>query len=333
MGIIKQKQLVQTMALSLMFPEFACSSRPFAIHTPAFSRSAIRLAENDDGYSLSARVPGVAAAGVKVTVTDDAHLHIVAKSDDETVLLTRTMALPSDADPSTLSASCVDGVLEVQIHKLPVPEPAQIAVAATSPLPLEDPESAYEFRRALPGIPASEVKVAVEEGSIVSIEAKSAEYGSYSYRFTLPEHVDTAAISAHAANGVLHIRMPRQPRAEPVTVAVTSTAPMEDEADEEAHVSLATLRVPGYSANDIKLVAHEGRLALELSHKDGKSAEYWLLLPEELEDPSNLIAVCQDGILHIKYPKGALQQPVERSVEVSATRAENNLARDVDMQQ
>merc|ERR1711998_306741 len=161
MGIIKQKQLVQTMALSLMVPEFACSSRPFAIHTPAFSRSAIRLAENDDGYSLSARVPGVAAAGVKVTVTDDAH-------------------------PSTLSASCVDGVLEVQIHKLPVPEPAQIAVAATSPLPLEDPESAYEFRRALPGIPASEVKVAVEEGSIVSIEAKSAEYGSYSYRFTLP---------------------------------------------------------------------------------------------------------------------------------------------------
>merc|ERR1711998_694283 len=135
MGIIKQKQLVQTMALSLMVPEFACSSRPFAIHTPAFSRSAIRLAENDDGYSLSARVPGVAAAGVKVTVTDDAHLHIVAKSDDETVLLTRTMALPSDADPSTLSASCVDGVLEVQIHKLPVPEPAQIAVAATSPLP------------------------------------------------------------------------------------------------------------------------------------------------------------------------------------------------------
>merc|ERR1712138_135254 len=49
--------------------------------------------------------------------------------------------------------------------------------------------------------------------------------------------------------------------------------------------------------------------------------------------PSNLVAVCQDGILHIKYPKEALQQPVERSVEVSATRAEINHVKDVDMQQ
>merc|ERR1712227_363378 len=227
---------------------------------------------------------------------------------------------------------CVDGVLEVQLNKLIVP-PAQIAVDADSPLPLEDPESAYEFRRALPGIPASDVSVSLEEGSTVNIKAKSKDYGSYSYRFTLPEHVDTAAISAHCANGVLTIRMPRQPLPEPIAIAVSTVSPMEGEADGEAHVSLATLRVPGYSANDIKLVAHEGRLSLEPSHKDGKSAEYWLLLPEELEDPSNLIAVCQDGILHIKYPKGALQQPVERSVEVSATRAENNLARDVDMQQ
>merc|ERR1712137_360146 len=254
---------IQTMALSLMFPEYACSSRPFAIHRPAFSRSAIQLAEDEDGYRLSARVPGVAAAGVKVTVTDDAQLHIVAKSDSDETVIKRTMALPSDADPSTLNASCVDGVLEVQINKLPVPEPAQIEVAATSPVPLEDPDTAYEFRRALPGIPA----------------------------------------------------------------------PMEDGEDEEAHVSLATLRVPGYSANDIKLMAHEGRLSLEVSHKGDKSADYWLLLPEELKDPSNLVAVCQDGILHIKYPKEELQQRVERSVEVSATRAEINLAKDVDMQQ
>merc|ERR1712137_318942 len=319
-------------ALSLMFPEYACSSRPFAIHRPAFSRSAIQLAEDEDGYRLSARVPGVAAAGVKVTVTDDAQLHIVAKSDSDETVIKRTMALPSDADPSTLNASCVDGVLEVQINKLPVPEPAQIEVAATSPVPLEDPDTAYEFRRALPGIPASEVKVAVEEGSIVSIEAKSREYGSYSYRFTLPEHVDSAAISAHAANGVLQIRMPRQPRPEPVTVAVTSTAPMEDGEDEEAHVSLATLRVPGYSANDIKLMAHEGRLSIQLSRNGEKSADYWLLLPE-LKDSGNLIAVCQDGILSIKHPKDALQQPVERSVEVGTTRADKSLMGEVDMQQ
>merc|ERR1712146_234629 len=95
--------------------------------------------------------------------------------------------------------------------------------------------------------------------------------------------------------------------------------------DEAAHVSLATLRVPGYSADDIKLEAHEGRLSIELSScKGDKSGSYWLMLPEALKDPSDLIAVCQDGILGIKYPKTALRQPVERSVEISATRAEES---------
>merc|ERR1711959_668368 len=99
----------------------------------------------------------------------------------------------------------------------------------------------------------------------------------------------------------------------------------DDEADVEAHVSLATLRVPGYSADDIKLEAHEGRLSVELSRNGEKSADYWLLLPKELKDPSNLVAVCQDGILSIKHSKNALRQLVERSVEVSATRVESSV--------
>merc|ERR1712159_707351 len=114
--------------------------------------------------------------------------------------------------------------------------------------------------------------------------------------------------------------MPRQPLPEPVAIAVASTAPMEDEAD----VSLATLRVPGYSANDIKLEAHEGRLSIELSRDGKKSADYWLLLPEQLKDPSNLMAGCQDGILSIKHPKSALRLPIARSVEVGGTRASCN---------
>lgn len=321
------------MALSLMFPEFPCS-RPFAMHR-SFSRSAMQLSEDADSYTLRAHVPGVAASGVQVTVTD-AQLHICAKSDGDECLLKRTVTLPSDSDPSTLRVSCVDGVLEVQINKVAVPEPVQVAVEATSPLPLEDPESAYEFRRALPGIPASDVKVTIEEGSVVAIEAKSKSFGSYSYRFTLPEHVDVATISASCANGVLTIRLPRQPLPQPVAVAVASTAPMEDAADEaaETHVSLATLRVPGYSADSIKLEAHEGRLSIELScNGDKPAAAYWLLLPEDLKDPNDLVAVCQDGILSIKHPKHALRQPVERSVEVSATRAESSAAvGDVDMQ-
>jgi len=318
------------MALSLMFPDFV----PFAIHRPV-SRSALRLAEDDDSYTLRAHVPGVAASGVKVTVTDDAHINICARSDSDECLLKRTLALPDDSDPSTLRVSCVDGVLEVQINKVAVPAPVQVTVEAASPLPLEDPESAYEFRRALPGIPVSEVKVVIEEGSILGIEAKSTDFGSYSYRFTLPERIDVAAISASCANGMLTIRMPRQPLPQPVAITVTSTAPMEDGADEAAHVLLATLRVPGYSADDIKLEAHEGRLSIELSsHKGDKSGSYWLLLPEALKDPNDLIAVCQDGILGIKYPKSSVRQPVERSVEISATRAEESTAvGDVHMQQ
>jgi len=315
------------MALSLLFPEF--HPHPFALHRrPAFSRSAMQLADEDDSYRLTARVPGVPASGVKVTVTDDAQLHVVATSHNDETLLKRTVALPDDADPSTLRAFCVDGVLELKINKLAVPEPVQVAVEATSPTPLEDPESAYEFRRALPGIPASEVKVAIEEGSVVHIAAKSKGLGSYSYSFTLPQHVDVPAIAAYCANGMLTIRMPREPLPEPIAVAVASTAPMEDEADEQALLSLVALRVPGFSANDVKLEAHEGRLSLELSRNGDKSAEYWVSLPEDLKDPSELIAVCQDGILTIKYSKAALRQPIERSVEVSATRVEHDPIRD-----
>jgi len=317
------------MALSLMFPEF----RPFVVHRPAFSRSAIRLTEDDEGYKLSAHVPGVAASGVKVKVTDDAQLHVVARSNENEKLLNRTLALPDDADPSTLRASCVDGVLEVQIEKLAVPAPVEIAVQATSPMALEDPESAYEFKRSIPGIPASTVKVQIEEGSTVNIEAKSQGFGSYNYKFTLPEHVDAASIAAYCANGILTIRMPRKPLPKPITIAVAPTAPMEDGADETAtHVTLATLRLPGYSADDIKLEAHEGRLSIELLRDGDKhAAAYWVLLPTDLNDPRDLVAVCQDGILNIEYPKGVVKQPVARSVEVSATRARNLLAADADV--
>jgi len=315
------------MALSLMFPEF----RPFVAHRPAFSRSAIRLVEDDDGYKLSAHVPGVAASGVQVKVTNDTQLHVVARSNENEKLLNRTLALPDDADPSTLRASCVDGVLEVQIDKLAVPTPVEITVQATSPMALEDPESAYEFKRSIPGIPASTVKVQIEEGSTVNIEAKSQGFGSYTYKFTLPEHADAATITAYCANGILTIRMPRKPLPEPIGITVAPIAPMEADVDvTTTHVTLATLRVPGYSADDIKLKAHEGRLSIELLRNGDTAAAYWVLLPEDLNDPRNLVAVCQDGILNLKYPTGEIQQPVARTVEVSATRAENLLAADDD---
>lgn len=46
-------------------------------------------------------------------------------------------------------------------------------------------------------------------------------YGSFKRSFTLPDYLDDSKLDAHLADGVLTIRIPKQPKAKPRKVQIT----------------------------------------------------------------------------------------------------------------
>eukprot|EP00959_Pyramimonas_sp_CCMP1952_P338207 7082734-Pyramimonas_sp.AAC.1 len=62
----------------------------------------LRMIEDERSYKLIAAVPGVAADGVTLSVTDDGLLKVDAKStSDGREVLSRTLRLSEDADVNT----------------------------------------------------------------------------------------------------------------------------------------------------------------------------------------------------------------------------------------
>ena len=95
-------------------------------------------------------------------------------------------------------------------------------------------DAEYLIKADLPEVAREDVKVTVDEGAItISGERKSAVehkdekqhriescYGSFRRSFRLPEDADVAAIQAESRNGVLRVRVPKQPAARARTVEV-----------------------------------------------------------------------------------------------------------------
>jgi HSP20 family protein len=93
-------------------------------------------------------------------------------------------------------------------------------------------EDEIEFIADVPGVKADDVEVTVEKGNLVlrgarSFEAREKEqvmlgrpYGSFTRTFVLPDGVDEDNLTAHLADGVLTVRIPRLPKAKPRRVVV-----------------------------------------------------------------------------------------------------------------
>jgi len=110
--------------------------RPRVTHT-AYARASIW--EDKSAYHLELDLPGVAREGVELTL-EKGVLQIVAErkrpDEERTNLLeerdfgkvTRTFALPEQADPDGVSAELNEGVLHVTVAKVPEKLPKQIVV-------------------------------------------------------------------------------------------------------------------------------------------------------------------------------------------------------------
>jgi len=102
--------------------------------------AAPRWSEDDEGYHLSADLPGLSREDVELTVTnrhltlkasrtlswpDDTH---VRHRERRTFHLDHTWTLPETADVDHIDASFVDGVLTLRIPKTPQATPRRIEV-------------------------------------------------------------------------------------------------------------------------------------------------------------------------------------------------------------
>ena len=104
----------------------------------------------------------------------------------------------------------------------------------TLPVDILETDDAYVLFASVPGVPSDAVDVTFEEG-MLSITAKASPFetqgrwlrqerpwGNWIRRLELPKEVEAANITAHFENGVLLVRVPKSPRAQPVRIQVGS---------------------------------------------------------------------------------------------------------------
>jgi HSP20 family protein len=99
---------------------------------------------------------------------------------------------------------------------------------------ISETEKEYLIKAELPEVKKEDVKITLDDGVItISGERKFEKedkderairvesfYGTFERRFSLPDNVDTSAISAESKDGVLRVRIPKQAVAQPKTLTI-----------------------------------------------------------------------------------------------------------------
>jgi HSP20 family protein len=98
-------------------------------------------------------------------------------------------------------------------------------------------EKEYHIQAEIPGVKSDDLKVSVEQGRLhISGERKYEKtdkstqahrierfYGNFSRSFSLPEDADPESVQARYQDGVLHLRIAKQPAAQPRTIKVLTS--------------------------------------------------------------------------------------------------------------
>jgi len=185
---------------------------------PALSRNSAppRLDESEDAYRVSILAPGVKSEDLKVSIDgerlkcvghtkahDRAHAHVV----------NWTINLPRDADVDQATAGHVDGIVLVKIPKKASKARFQLEVR-TVELD-ESSDDSYHLSVSAPGLAAADLSITFDAyDNAMQISGQTKRTGArIDRRFQLPR--DASAMDAEASHidGILTIRLPKQPSA------------------------------------------------------------------------------------------------------------------------
>lgn len=106
----------------------------------------------------------------------------------------------------------------------------------TPPLDVRSDDQELVFCLDVPGLKQSDLQINVED-RVLKIQGErkysgrdgerawvGRGYGAFNASYALPDYVDTEKVSAHLADGVLTIRVPKHERARPRRISITSAS-------------------------------------------------------------------------------------------------------------
>ena len=308
--------------------------------TDAIVRFDPEVSETDEGFLVSALCPGVRDEDLAITaepergvltVRSEKHPHVRAD-----------LRLPTHrgfVDASTISASCIDGVLRIIVPKV-APSSELIRVDSAGPMMLDDDDKADDKADEagetivinVPGFSRHDISISRKRpAETLLIEGASTALGKFGkFRKTLTLARADARVKAWCSNGLLTIRVVN-PHTAGVHVPVSATPlklPAPGDANKDANdepadgndgeITLMRRAVPGVSARDFSVeIDSKNTLTAraDASTRFGRRRySFSTTLPKNV-DKGTVAAEVVDGILSVVAAKPAA--PARITVTVS----------------
>lgn len=123
---------------SSLLDDFLRLAEGRTVENPVRASFPLNVTENAEGYKLEANLPATQKDQVDISV-EDGKLSIIVEGAEDTDLEyaiqewkpasgSRILALPTDANPESLKATLIDGVLTIKIAKLEEKQPRRVEI-------------------------------------------------------------------------------------------------------------------------------------------------------------------------------------------------------------
>lgn len=227
------------------------TKRPRSNSSVFYQGRNVRVKHNEDDIVFSMDLPGIKSSDAKVEILDGV-LSVQAErkngANGSTKYLQQFVLEDADVDSSKLQASLADGVLTVTVPKREEAKPVAIPVeAAYPPEKAEKDDKDIRFHVDLPGVKASAVKLELHKDTIsLHAERKVLDRTqTIEKNFTIDRSkVDTSALKAYLADGLLTVTGHLKDEAKPKAIAITigpATKAIEEGKKEDVEMSVETV--------------------------------------------------------------------------------------------
>jgi len=207
----------------------------------------------------------------------------------------------------------LDMLMQSALHDaiaMPVARAHLTRLGAPQPRLSETEDGAYEISLAAPGVSPNDLTIEATNGRLtIKGETRTAAHTHFvNYSVALPEDADADAASATSTDGLLTVALPKIAKPEPAKIAISTSAPIEEEAetDEATRPYKLTLVAAGLAPTDVEITAEAANVlfATGETKRTGARLHRRFKLPRDADAPS-ATATCVDGLLTIAVPKRA----------------------------